>query len=240
MSYQWTTKRYNLCVCVCVFTILTHSFTEMNCVWYETNVAASKSEGKHDKGILKSSKHTPIRENFNDSSKLYSLKFNQSAVGPMEDEDSRKLIKPFNESTSHYQVKTKRNLLKRTHSFQPCNTCKQIVQQRKSISMLSYRSTPHPVPVTPQLGTPHPVPVTPQLDTPPPVPVTPQLDTQPTRHNVSKAQAMAITSGMHAPKSKAETTLLLHPEKSTLLQSKERIEGLLKMKRRQLQFLVSL
>jgi len=185
----------------------------MDSVWYETDVVASKSASKHYKGIVKSSKHASIREN---SSKLYSLKFNQSAMRPMEDEDSRKLIKPFNESTPHYQVKTKRNLLKRTHSFQPCNTCKQIVQQRKSISMLGYRSTPHPVPVTPWLGT------------------------QPTKHNVSRAQAMAITkntNGMHVPKSKVETA---HPEKSNLLKSKERIEGVLKMKRRQLQFLVSL
>ena len=189
-------------------------FTEIDCVWYEIDAVGDKSLSKHNKIILKSAKHAPIREHLNDSSKLFPLKFNQSAVGPMEGEDSRELINPVNDSTSQHQIK-KRNLLKRTHSFQPCDTCQQIVQQRKSFSMLSYRSTPHPLPVTPQ------------------------LDTQPTIHSADGTQAKSITSDTCASKFKVKTASLLRPEKSTLLQSKERIEGVLKMKRRQLQFLVS-
>jgi len=196
-----------------MFNVLSHFFTGMDCVWYETDVVANKSVNKHDKSILESTKQAPIREHLNDSSKLRPLKFNQPAVGPMA---HRKPAKPFNESASHHQVKTKRNVLKCTHSFQPCNTCRQIVQQRKSISILSYRSMPFPAPVTPQ------------------------LNIQPTKHNVSRMPITKKANGTCASKSKVKTAQLLNPEKSTLLQSKERIEGVLKMKRQQLQFLVSL
>ena len=183
-----------------------------DCVWYETDAAVSKTLSRSNKTILKSAKRAPIRERLNDSSKLLPLKFNQPTVGPKEDEDSRELTKPVNGNASQHKVKTKVSLLKRTHSFQPCTTCKQIVQQRKSFSVLSYRPTVHQV----------------------------QFDALPARRIMNRKQVMPVKVNANGTKYKANNALLLCPEKSTLLQAKERIERVLKMKRQQLQYLVSL
>lgn len=133
---------------LCIFTFVRCS-TEERGEFKEKVVQSDKQKCcKSTTSATRSVKYEAIRESVESSSNTLALKINQTTlVNHGEDESLKMKAKQDNTCSSSKMLNSKperkdKVVYKHMHSFQPCNTCKQIVEHRKRF-FVAFKSTLH-------------------------------------------------------------------------------------------------